>query len=94
MMDLGGPASDTVRGMPDKYSQKTIKLLFGTASYCAYPGCLAPLVFKDRGLLTPTSRSRISGRKSRRGLGMTRSIGKILMGLRISYCCAGSITRR
>ncbi|MGH4012097.1 MAG: hypothetical protein ACRDTH_28725 [Pseudonocardiaceae bacterium] len=41
--------------MPDRYSPKTIKLLFGTASYCAYPGCLAPLVFKDRGLLTVTA---------------------------------------
>ncbi|GHD79320.1 HNH endonuclease signature motif containing protein [Streptomyces goshikiensis] len=38
--------------MGRSYSEKTIKLLFGSASRCAYPECLEPLVFKDRGRLT------------------------------------------
>lgn len=38
--------------MGRSYSEKTIKLLFGSASRCAYPECLEPLVFKDRGHLT------------------------------------------
>ncbi|MEU2131457.1 hypothetical protein [Streptomyces sp. NPDC018352] len=38
--------------MGRSYSEKTIKLLFGSASRCAYPECAEPLVFKDRGRLT------------------------------------------
>ncbi|MFF8657539.1 hypothetical protein [Streptomyces huasconensis] len=38
--------------MGRSYSKKTIKLLFGSASHCAYPECTEPLVFKDRGRLT------------------------------------------
>ncbi|NUL24929.1 HNH endonuclease signature motif containing protein [Streptomyces lunaelactis] len=38
--------------MARSYSEKTIKLLFGSASRCAYPECPEPLVFKDRGRLT------------------------------------------
>ncbi|ATM24584.1 hypothetical protein SMD44_p10085 (plasmid) [Streptomyces alboflavus] len=34
------------------YSPRTLKLLFGSASHCAYPCCQQPLIFKDRGLLT------------------------------------------
>ncbi|MFH8465999.1 hypothetical protein [Streptomyces sp. NPDC017991] len=41
--------------MARRYSELTIKLLFGSASYCAYPGCTEPLVFKDRGRLTVVS---------------------------------------
>lgn len=37
------------------YSEKTIKLLFGTAAHCAYPGCSSKLIFKDRELYTPTA---------------------------------------
>ncbi|WP_147437419.1 hypothetical protein [Micromonospora musae] len=40
--------------MPRTYKQTVIKLLFGTATHCAYPGCDAKLIFKDRGLYTPT----------------------------------------
>ncbi|RSM46279.1 hypothetical protein DMB66_49900 [Actinoplanes sp. ATCC 53533] len=40
--------------MARNYSKLTIKLLFGTATRCAYPSCTAALVFKDRGLLTTT----------------------------------------
>lgn len=38
--------------MGRRYLEKTIKLLFGSASRCAYPECPEPLVFKDRGRLT------------------------------------------
>ncbi|MDI3409273.1 hypothetical protein [Streptomyces cavernicola] len=38
--------------MGRSYSEKTIKLLFGSASRCAWPECPEPLVFKDRGRLT------------------------------------------
>ncbi|MFG1611051.1 hypothetical protein [Actinoplanes sp. NPDC049265] len=41
--------------MPRSYSQLTLKLLFGTAGHCAYPGCSSPIIFEDRGLLTPTA---------------------------------------
>jgi hypothetical protein len=34
------------------YSLPTIKILFGTARHCAYPGCTVPLVFEDRGCRT------------------------------------------
>jgi len=34
--------------MARSYTQQTIKLLFGQASACAYPGCAAPLIFVDR----------------------------------------------
>ncbi|MEV7345502.1 hypothetical protein [Streptomyces sp. NPDC093544] len=37
------------------YTEKTIKLLFGTATHCAYPGCNSKLIFKDRELYTPTA---------------------------------------
>ncbi|MFD5404465.1 hypothetical protein [Streptomyces griseorubiginosus] len=37
------------------YTEKTIKLLFGTATHCAYPGCNSRLIFKDRELYTPTA---------------------------------------
>ncbi|MET7375854.1 hypothetical protein [Micromonospora arida] len=40
--------------MPRTYKQSAIKLLFGTATHCAYPGCDAKLIFMDRGLYTPT----------------------------------------
>ncbi|MCX5235617.1 hypothetical protein OG824_10400 [Streptomyces prunicolor] len=40
--------------MARTYREPTIKLLFGTATHCAYPGCTARLIFKDRGLFTPT----------------------------------------
>lgn len=36
--------------MDRTYSPKTIKILFGRATYCAYPGCANLLVFEDRGL--------------------------------------------
>jgi hypothetical protein len=35
-----------------RYAELTIKLLFGSASTCAYPGCAAELLFRDRGKLT------------------------------------------
>ncbi|KJK43684.1 hypothetical protein UK23_32150 [Lentzea aerocolonigenes] len=38
--------------MARTYAEKTIKLLFGAARWCAYPGCEAALVFEDRGVLT------------------------------------------
>ncbi|NBE79580.1 hypothetical protein [Micromonospora rubida] len=38
--------------MPRNYTKSTIKLLFGTATHCAYPGCAAKLIFQDRGLYT------------------------------------------
>ncbi|MFI1282177.1 hypothetical protein ACH4U5_15750 [Streptomyces sp. NPDC020858] len=41
--------------MGRSYREATIKLLFGTATHCAYPGCAKPLIFKDRGLYTPTA---------------------------------------
>lgn len=34
------------------YSSTVIKILFGTARHCAYPGCTVPLVFEDRGRRT------------------------------------------
>ncbi|WP_406488329.1 HNH endonuclease signature motif containing protein [Streptomyces phaeochromogenes] len=37
------------------YREQTIKLLFGTATHCAYPGCATKLIFKDRELFTPTA---------------------------------------
>ncbi|MEV5439481.1 hypothetical protein AB0K80_26220 [Streptomyces sp. NPDC052682] len=37
------------------YTEKTIKLLFGTATHCAYPGCNSRLIFKDRELYTATA---------------------------------------
>jgi hypothetical protein len=49
------PCSDTA-GRKDyvghSYSLPTIKILFGTARHCAYPGCTVPLVFEDRGCRT------------------------------------------
>ncbi|MFC8952363.1 hypothetical protein ACFT8P_06925 [Streptomyces sp. NPDC057101] len=41
--------------MGRSYTQKTIKLLFGTATHCAYPECDRPLILKERGLYTPTA---------------------------------------
>jgi len=41
--------------MGRNYTEKTIKLLFGTAIHCAYPGCNSRLIFKDRELYTPTA---------------------------------------
>ncbi|GHE54725.1 hypothetical protein GCM10018785_25180 [Streptomyces longispororuber] len=41
--------------MGRSYTEKTIKLLFGTATHCAYPGCNSRLIFKDRELYTPTA---------------------------------------
>ncbi|MET8463580.1 hypothetical protein [Micromonospora zamorensis] len=41
--------------MPRSYTDRTLKLLFGTAAHCAYPGCASPIIFADRGLLTPTA---------------------------------------
>ena len=41
--------------MARDYSQKTIKILFGRATRCAYPGCQEPLIFEDRGHLTVTA---------------------------------------
>ncbi|WP_143663733.1 HNH endonuclease signature motif containing protein [Streptomyces sp. rh34] len=41
--------------MARSYTQVTIKLLFGTATHCAYPGCKRSLIFKDRELYTPTA---------------------------------------
>ncbi|WP_143662033.1 hypothetical protein [Streptomyces glaucescens] len=38
--------------MSHSYTDRTLKLLFGSASHCAYPGCSQPLVFKDRDRLT------------------------------------------
>ena len=38
--------------MPNTCSLQTIKLLFGSASTCAYPGCTGELVLRDRGRLT------------------------------------------
>ena len=38
--------------MGHSYAEQTIKLLFGSASHCAYPQCTDPLIFKDRGRLT------------------------------------------
>lgn len=38
--------------MARTYAEKTIKLLFGAARRCAFPGCDVALVFEDRGLLT------------------------------------------
>jgi hypothetical protein len=35
-----------------KYSEKTIKILFGRATRCAYPDCREMLIFEDRGHLT------------------------------------------
>lgn len=34
------------------YSLPTIKTLFGQASRCAYPDCLEPLIFEDKGVST------------------------------------------
>ncbi|WP_327038107.1 hypothetical protein [Micromonospora maris] len=41
--------------MPRSYKDRTLKLLFGTAAHCAYPGCASLIIFEDRGLLTPTA---------------------------------------
>lgn len=38
--------------MTRSYTQQTIKLLFGQARECAFPGCQAPLIFTDRGKRT------------------------------------------
>ncbi|MFI2561103.1 HNH endonuclease signature motif containing protein [Nocardia farcinica] len=38
--------------MKRSYSEKTIKILFGRASRCAYPTCTEALIFEDRGHLT------------------------------------------
>lgn len=38
--------------MSRNYSLPTIKALFGEASACAFPGCVSPLVFRDRGQIT------------------------------------------
>ncbi len=38
--------------MKRRYSEATIKVLFGRATRCAYPGCREALVFEDRGHLT------------------------------------------
>ncbi|MET7773010.1 hypothetical protein ABZS43_30535, partial [Nocardia sp. NPDC005366] len=38
--------------MSHSYSEKSIKLLFGGARKCAFPGCNAGLILEDRGLLT------------------------------------------
>ncbi len=38
--------------MARNYTLPTIKILFGEASACAYPGCVEPLVFHDRGQST------------------------------------------
>jgi len=35
-----------------RYSEKTIKILFGRATRCAYPTCPETLIFEDRGQLT------------------------------------------
>lgn len=37
------------------YTQLTIKLLFGTATHCAFPNCRNGLILRDRGLLTPVA---------------------------------------
>jgi len=36
------------------FSEPTLKILFGRASFCAYPDCVEPLIFEDRGIPTPT----------------------------------------
>ncbi|MEU5001619.1 hypothetical protein [Streptomyces sp. NPDC021622] len=41
--------------MPRTYRDQTIKLLFGTATHCAYPECTTKLIFKDRELYTTTA---------------------------------------
>lgn len=66
--------------MPDRYSLQTVKLLFGTALYCAYPGCLAPLVFKDRGRLTVITQIAHIRSENKTGLGMTRSTREDFIG--------------
>ncbi|RWE79585.1 HNH endonuclease [Mesorhizobium sp.] len=33
-----------------KYSEQTIKVLYGLASHCAYPGCTQPLILPARGI--------------------------------------------
>jgi len=38
--------------MKRNYSDRTIKLLFGRATSCAYPDCSQPLIFENRGRLT------------------------------------------
>ncbi|WP_143466817.1 hypothetical protein [Lentzea kentuckyensis] len=38
--------------MPRRYTDKTLKLLFGRANRCAFPGCSTVLVFADRGQLS------------------------------------------
>lgn len=38
--------------MGHSYSLPTVKILFGTATHCAYPNCSVPLVFEDRGYRT------------------------------------------
>lgn len=38
--------------MKRRYSEKTIKILFGRATRCAYPDCRGTLIFEDRGRLT------------------------------------------
>jgi hypothetical protein len=38
-----------------RYSEETIKILFGRATRCAYPECTKPLIFEDRGHLTVTA---------------------------------------
>ncbi|WP_426508551.1 hypothetical protein ACPPVO_58725 [Dactylosporangium sp. McL0621] len=38
--------------MKRNYSDKTIKLLYGRATRCAYQGCRNPLIFEDRGILS------------------------------------------
>jgi hypothetical protein len=35
-----------------KYQERTINILFGRATWCAYPGCDQRLIFDDRGMLT------------------------------------------
>ncbi|MEU0839516.1 HNH endonuclease [Streptomyces sp. NPDC005962] len=35
--------------MASKYRDETVKLLFGSATCCAFPKCAQPLVFWDRG---------------------------------------------
>lgn len=46
-------ASKLLRGgVGHSYSLPTIKILFGTAKHCAYPGCTTPLIFEDRGRRT------------------------------------------
>ena len=38
--------------MERSYTQRTIKILFGRATHCGYPGCTVALVFEDRGRLS------------------------------------------